>query len=69
MNSIRVNGEVQAVPAAATIVELLRAQGIEPEARGAAVAINGRVVPRREWPTRSLAANDDVEIVRPYAGG
>ncbi len=69
MTSIRVNGEPQSLPAAATIVDLLCRQGIQPEARGAAVAVNGRIVPRREWATRSLSTDDDVEIVRPYAGG
>lgn len=48
---------------------LLRAQAIEPDARGVAVAVNGAIVPRREWATRRLEAGDAVEIVKLFAGG
>jgi len=52
----------------ATIAELLRARGIE-GTRGVAVAVNGAVVPARQWAALSLAADDVVEIVRPFGGG
>jgi sulfur carrier protein len=52
-----------------TVQALLQRLGVQPDARGAAVAVNGAVVPRREWPCRRIAANDDVEVVRPFSGG
>ncbi|MEI6556970.1 MAG: sulfur carrier protein ThiS [Rhodospirillaceae bacterium] len=66
--AIRLNGKDETV-AAATVVELLGSLGVDPGRRGLAVAINGAVVPRRDWAGRSLAAADDVEIVRPLQGG
>jgi sulfur carrier protein len=33
------------------------------------VAVNGVVIPAGAWPERSLAAGDEVEIVRPFGGG
>ena len=68
MTRLRING-VEAEVAAATIVELLVARGIDPEARFLAVALNGEVVRRTEWPRQALATGDSVEIVRPLQGG
>ncbi len=64
---IRVNGRDEPLTAA-TVAELLRARGIE-GARGVAVAVNGAVVPAGAWRELSLAAGDQVEIVRPFGGG
>ena len=68
MMRLQVNG-LAAEVAAATVAELLAAQGIDPATRFLAVAVNGRVVRRAEWASRRLAAGDDVEIVRPLSGG
>lgn len=65
---IRVNGEAETL-SAGTVIELLRAHGVDPEARGVAVAINGAVVPRAQWPETPLDAGDEVEIVKPFRGG
>ena len=65
---ITVNGEATALTAG-NVVELLRAKGVDPAARGVAVAVNGAVVPRRDWAERRLDAGDAVEIVKPFAGG
>ena len=65
---IRVNGEQQRLTAA-TVNELLRAAGIEPGMRFLAVAINGVVIPRRDWLVARITAGDDIEIVRPMSGG
>jgi sulfur carrier protein len=64
---IRINGREEPLRVA-TIAELLRARGIE-GTRGVAVAVNGAVVPARQWAALSLAADDVVEIVRPFGGG
>lgn len=68
MIRLRVNGE-EAETAVATVAELLTARGIDPAARFLAVAVNGAVVRRAEWPRAALAAGDAVEIVRPLQGG
>ncbi len=66
--TIEVNGEARALHAA-TVLDLLRAEGLDPGGRGIAVAVNGTVVPRRAWPAAALAPGDQVEIVKPFAGG
>ena len=64
---IRVNGHDEQ-HTAATVAELLQARGIA-GSRGVAVAVNGIVVPAGAWRETSLAAGDEVEIVRPFGGG
>ncbi|HEU0156713.1 MAG TPA: sulfur carrier protein ThiS [Stellaceae bacterium] len=44
-------------------------RGIDPQARFLAVAVNGRVVRRAEWPGAALSPGDKIEIVRPLQGG
>jgi sulfur carrier protein len=68
MTRLRINGE-EAELAATTVAELLAERGIDPRARFLAVAVNGAVVRRAEWPDRPLAPGDAVEIVRPFQGG
>lgn len=66
--TITLNGEPSPL-AAATIAELLAGLGIEPGEKGVAVAVNGGVVPKREWQTARLDHGDAVEVVRPFSGG
>ncbi len=66
--TIRVNGETEPL-AAGTLIGLLEARGVNPAARGLAVALNGAVVPRRAWGATALGPGDEVEIVKLYAGG
>lgn len=68
MTRLRINGE-EAELAVSTVAELLAERGIDPKARFLAVAVNGAVVRRAEWPCQALAAGDSVEIVRPFQGG
>ena len=65
---ITVNGETWPRPVD-SIDALLRALGHDPERPGLAVAVNDAVVPRREWPERSIRAGDRVEIVAAVQGG
>ncbi len=65
---IRINGEDHPLEVE-SLVELLARAGIDPAARGTAVALNGAVVPRAAWPSTRIGAGDDVEIVRPFHGG
>jgi sulfur carrier protein len=68
MISLKING-VEETVAVATITDLLVERGIDPKARFLAVAVNGSVVRRAEWPGIALTAGDAVEIVRPFQGG
>jgi sulfur carrier protein len=68
MMRLRINGADTEV-AVVTIAELLAEQGIDPNARFLAVAVNGSVVRRAEWQAAALTAGDNVEIVRPFQGG
>jgi sulfur carrier protein len=68
MTRMRINGVEEDI-AATTVAELLLAHGVDPAARFLAIAVNGTVVRRAEWPSRPLSPGDDVEIVRPFSGG
>ena len=68
MTRIRINGVEEEV-AVATLADLLVARSIDPAARFLAVAVNGAVVRRSDWPSRPLSPGDDIEIVRPFSGG
>ena len=65
---LRINGK-DAEIAVTTVAELLAEQGIDPQARFLAIAVNGAVVRRAEWLSAPLSAGDSVDIVRPFQGG
>ncbi len=69
--NLTINGEAR-ICAAATVEGLFQAEaeetGIEsPE--GIAIALNGRVVRRRDWASTPVNEGDRVEIVRAMQGG
>jgi sulfur carrier protein len=68
MTRMRVNGAEVEV-SVMTVADLLLDRGVDPAARFLAVAVNGTVVQRSEWPCKFLAPGDDIEIVRPFSGG
>jgi sulfur carrier protein len=53
----------------ATIVELLTELGVETRARGVAVAVNGEIVPRANWPSHRIDDGDRVEALSAMQGG
>jgi sulfur carrier protein len=65
---IYLNGEPRECEGA-TIVELLSELGVEPAARGVAVAVDGEVVPRAEWPARRVNEGERVEALSAMQGG
>jgi sulfur carrier protein len=65
---LTVNGEIKEV-AAATVLELVSAEGLDPARRGIAVALDGAVVARAAWAETLLPDGSVVEIVKPAAGG
>ena len=54
---------------AATVAALIEELAIPGAPRGIAVALNGSLVPRSEWPARALTPGDAIEIVRATRGG
>lgn len=66
-----VNGEMRDL-AVETIAALFQAEadetGIE-SPQGVAIALNGRVLRRRDWDETPVAEGDRVEIVRAMQGG
>jgi len=65
---ITLNGITTAFPGE-TLAELLTLQGIPPERKGIAVAVNDTIVPQPEWFSRPVSAGDRIEIVQALAGG
>ena len=65
---IRVNGQDEPL-LAQTVAALLAQREIPTDMRGIAVALNGRVVPRADWPDTPIAAGDAIEIVLARQGG
>jgi sulfur carrier protein len=66
---ISINGTVEDFEQPPRLVELLEScvgPGAPP---GVAVAINGEVVRRADWPGVRLAEGDEVEIVKATQGG
>ena len=53
----------------ATVAELLAELGVEPQARGVAVAVGGEVVPRGDWATRAVRDGERVEALTAMQGG
>ena len=66
---IRLNGSELQGRDGATVAALLADLGVEPAARGVAVAVDGTVVPRSEWPTRAVVAGEHVEALTAMQGG
>ena len=65
----RVNGEDAATEDSPTVSSVIRSMGREPSAPGVAVAVNGEVVPRSEWATRTIGDGDEVEVLAAIGGG
>ena len=68
MGRLWVNGEERPWEGG-NLVAFLRAYGLDPEARGFAVALNGAMVPRQAWATTELSNDDRLEVVGMFKGG
>ena len=53
----------------ATVGELLAELGVDAQARGVAVAVDGEVVPRAQWAARAVPAGARVEALTAMQGG
>lgn len=67
---IIVNGEPLTVGSDASLTDVVRVYGLDPDgARGVAVAVNDEVVRREAWPETRVHAGDRIEIVTAQQGG
>ena len=67
MIALTVNGERREVDAPIGLIAFLESLAIDP--RYVAVARNGDVLPREEWPETTLQDGDVLEVVRMVGGG
>ena len=66
--AVHINGQPARIADAATIIDIVRGQGLDPKARGIAVALNESILPSARWEATVLAAGDRIEIVKAFAG-
>ena len=64
-----VNGDELEVEDRETVAALVERVGGSSKGKGTAVAVNGEVVPRAEWPGAALEEGDRVEVLRAVGGG
>ncbi|HTP23860.1 MAG TPA: sulfur carrier protein ThiS [Solirubrobacteraceae bacterium] len=67
--NVTVNGDRRELPAGATVASVVAALPNAPEGRGVAVAVEGEVVPRAQWPSVELREGARVEVVVAVQGG
>jgi sulfur carrier protein len=63
------NGESSEIPAGETVASVLARLGLETDARGVAVAVDGEVLPRACWETFALPEDARVEVLTAMQGG
>jgi len=66
---IVLNGRESDLLAGETVASALECLGLELDARGVAVAVDGQVVPRGEWSSFPLPATAQVEVLTAMQGG
>jgi sulfur carrier protein len=66
---IVVNGQHSDVRAGETVAVVLARLGLEADARGVAVAVDGEVVPRAVWGSHAVPDGARVEVLTAMQGG
>jgi sulfur carrier protein len=66
---IVLNGQTSDVRAGETVVVVLASLGLDADARGVAVAVDGEVVPRAVWEQFVLGDGARVEVLTAMQGG
>ena len=69
MTTVTLNGELRDLPEGATVERAVRETIGHEEARGVAVALDGEVVPRREWSRTGLREGQRIEVLHAVQGG
>lgn len=64
-----VNGQERSLPTGATVTDVVTAFAGTNRPDRLAVAVNGEVVPRRQWPASPLADGDRIELLGAIQGG
>jgi sulfur carrier protein len=67
--SVTINGDRRELPAGATVASVVESFKGAPGGRGVAVAVEGEVVPRAQWPSTELREGAAVEVVVAVQGG
>jgi len=67
--SVTINGEDRELPDGATVASVIETLENAPQGRGVAVAVEGEVVPRAQWPSTELREGATVEVVVAVQGG
>jgi sulfur carrier protein len=67
MITIVLNGKTRDLEASVSLPALLELLGVNPQQ--VAIAVNGDVVPRRDWSKVTVRDGDRIEIVRAVGGG
>jgi len=66
---VLLNGDPRELPDRATVADVVAAASASPEGRGVAVAIDGEVVPRGEWPATTVREDQQIEVLQAVQGG
>jgi sulfur carrier protein len=66
---IVLNGQASDVPAGEPVSSVLRLLGLDADAPGVAVAVDGEVVPRAAWESYALRDDAHVEVLTAMQGG
>jgi sulfur carrier protein len=66
---VRVNGQDRELEPGTTLAGLVASLRDAPQGRGVAVALDGEVVPRAQWPGTALTDGARVELVAAVQGG
>jgi sulfur carrier protein len=66
---VLINGEAREFALGATVASVVESLPGAPEGRGVAVALDGEVVPRGQWPRTELFDGVRLEVVVAVQGG
>ena len=67
--NVVVNGDRHQLADGARVDDVLVLLGRDRKGLGLAVAVNGQIVPRTEWPEHELAPDDRIEVLHAIGGG
>jgi sulfur carrier protein len=67
--TIVLNGKQSELAAGETLAVALERLGVPADRRGVAVAVDGEVVPRAQWPSFALPEHARVEVLTAMQGG
>jgi sulfur carrier protein len=66
---VLINGEARELTPGATLAAAVAQLPGAPAGRGVAAALDGEVIPKRDWPATELAEGSVVELVVAVQGG